>query len=64
MASYEEDAPALVNNLVLEPTPKEKKDINKTEKSQTTEDKKDLIEITDKEDNLDFDWDSDYSYST
>ena len=62
VASYEEDAPNLVNNLVPEPTPKEKRYTNKTEESKTTEDRTNLIEITDKEDNLDSDWDMEYSY--
>ena len=45
MASYEEDTPTLVNNLVPEPTPKEKKDTDKKEENKTTEDRGDLIEI-------------------
>ena len=48
MASYEEDAPNLVNNLVPEPTPKEKRDTNKMEESKTTADRRNLIEIKDK----------------
>ena len=62
VVSYEGDASTLVNNLIPEATPKEKKDRNKTEESKTTEDRRDLIEITCKEDDLDLDWDSDYSY--
>ena len=53
MTSYEEDTQTVVNNLVPEPTPKEKKDTNKMEESKNTEDRRHLIEITDKEDNLD-----------
>ena len=60
MASHGEDAPTLVDNLVPKPVPREKKDTEKTEGDKTTEDKRDLIEITDEEDNLDLD--SDYSY--
>ena len=56
---YEEDTPTLVNNLVPEPAPKEKKDTNKTEKSKNPENRKDVIEITDDEDDLVSDWDSD-----
>ena len=62
MTSYEEDAPTVVNNLVPEPTPKEKKDTNKIEESKTTEDRREVIEMTDEEDDLESDWDSDYSY--
>ena len=50
MASYEEYAPALVNNLIPKPTPKEKKDTNTTEESRTAENRRDLIEIKDEED--------------
>ena len=38
------------------------KDTDKTKESKTTEDRRDFIEITDEEDDLDSDWDSDYSY--
>ena len=51
-----------MNNIIPKLTPKEKKDTDQTEDSKTTEDRRDLIEITDKEDNLDSDWHSDYSY--
>ena len=62
MASYEENTPSLVNNLVPKPTPKEKKNTNKMEESKTAEDRKDLIEIKDEEVELESDWDLDYSY--
>ena len=62
MASYEEDAPNLVNNLVPQPIPGEKKDTDRTEENKTTEDRRDFTEITDKEDNLDSDSDLDYFY--
>ena len=63
MASYEEeDAPTLVNNLIPRPTFDENKDTNKMEESKTEEDKRNRIEIKDKEDELESDWDSDYSY--
>ena len=62
MASHEEDAPTLVDNLVLKPTPREKKDTDRTEEDKTAEDRRDLIEITDKEENLDSDLDLDYFY--
>ena len=61
MASLEEDAPVLVDNLVPELTPREK-DTDKKEGDKTTEDRKDLIKIIDKEDDLDLDWDLDNSY--
>ena len=51
-----------MNNLVPEPTPTEKKETDKTEESKATEDRRDLIEITDEEDDLVLDFDSDYSY--
>ena len=56
MASYEEDAPTLVNNLVSEPTPGEEKDMDRIEENKTTEDRRDLIVITDKKNDLDFDY--------
>ena len=62
VAIYEEDAPNLVHNLIPEPTPEEQKDTNKMEESRTTEDRRNLIEITDDGDDLDSDWDSEYSY--
>ena len=63
VASYEEeDAPTLVNNLIPRPTSEENKDTNKMEESKTAEDKRNRIEIKDKEDELESDWDSDYSY--
>ena len=57
MAHHEEDAPTLVDNLVPEMTPREKKVTNtdKTEADKTIEDRRNLIEITDKEDDLDSD---------
>ena len=61
-ASYEEDAPTLVNNLIPEPTPGEMKDTNKMEVSKTPEKRRDVIEITDGEDDSELDWNSDYSY--
>ena len=54
-----------MNNLVPEPTPGERKDTDRTEENKTTEDKIDLIEITDgdiEEHDLDLDSDSDYFY--
>ena len=42
--------------------PKEQKDTNKIEGSKTTEDRGNLIEVTDVEDDLDLDWDSEYFY--
>ena len=63
VASYEEeDAPTLVNNLIPRPTSEENKHINKMEEWQTAESKRNRIEITDKEDELESNWDSDYSY--
>ena len=56
VASHEEDAPALVDNLVPELAPEEKKDTDK-KGDKTTEDRRDLIEITDEEGNLDSDLD-------
>ena len=61
MASHEEDAPTLVNDLVPEPAPGEK-DTDKTEGDRTIEDRRDIIEITDEEDDLDSDSDLDYFY--
>ena len=49
-----------MNNLVPKPTPREKKDTDRTEEDKTAEDRRDLIEITDEdtgEDDLDLDWD-------
>ena len=57
MASHEEDTPTLVNNLVSETTPGEKKNIDRTKEDKTAEDRRELIEITDEdieEDNLGF----------
>ena len=63
MAGYEEeDAPTLVNNLLPRSTSEENKDTNKMEESKTAEDKRNRIEIKDNEDELELDWDSDYSY--
>ena len=63
MDGYEgEDAPTLVNILLPRPTSEENKDTNKMEESKTAEDKRNRIEIKDKEDELESDWDSDYSY--
>ena len=55
MPSYEKDAPTLVNNIVPEPTSGEKKDADRTKETKTTEDRRNFIEITDEEDNLDSD---------
>ena len=60
MASHEEDSPALVSNLVPEPTPEEKKDTDRTEEDKKAEDRN-LIEITNKDigdDDVDLDLDS------
>ena len=63
VAGYEEeDAPTLVNNLIPRPTSEENKDTNKMEESKTAEDKRNRIEIKDKEDEWEPDWGSDYSY--
>ena len=65
MASYEVDAPTLVNNLVPELITGERKETDRTEEDKAAEDRRDLIEITDKnrgEDNLNSDSDSDYFY--
>ena len=63
VASYdEEDAPTLVNNLIPRPTSEENKGTNKMGESKTAEDKRNRIEIKDKEDELESDGDSDYSY--
>ena len=63
MAIYEEeDAPTLVNNLIPRPTSEENKDTNEMEESKTAEDKRNRIEIKNKEDELESDWDSDHSY--
>ena len=65
VASHEEDAQTIVNNLVPKPTPRKKKDTDRTEDDKTTEDGRDLIEITDEdieEDDLDSDLDLDYFY--
>ena len=62
MARYEDDAPTLVNNSVPNLTPRERKDTDRTEENKTTEDRRDLREITDREDNLDSDLDLDYFY--
>ena len=60
VASYEkENTPSLVNNLIPKPISKEKKDTNKMEESKTAEDRRNRIEIKDKEDELESDWDSD-----
>ena len=63
MASYKEDAPTLVNNLVQEATPGERTDTDKTEEDKTVGDRRDVGNITDKDigDNTD-DSDSDYLY--
>ena len=58
VASHEEDAPNVVNSLVPELTPGEKKDTDRTEEDKTAEDRRDVIVITDEdigEDNLDSD---------
>ena len=62
MASYEEDIPKLVDNLVPKPTPKEQRNTSKAEENKTTTDRRNLIEIRDKEDEQASDWDSEYSY--
>ena len=63
MASYEEeDAPTLVSNVIPRQTSEENKDTNKMEESKTAEDKRNKIEIKDKEDELEPDLDLDYSY--
>ena len=54
--------PTLVNNLIPRPTSEENKDTNKMEESKTSEDKRNRIEIKDKENELESDLDSDYSY--
>ena len=51
-SNEEEDAPTLVNNLIPRPSSKENKDTNKMKESKTAEDKRDRIEIKDKEDEL------------
>ena len=61
VACYEEDTPNLVDNLVPKPTPKERRDTSKTEENKTTADMRNLIEIRDKEDELESDWDSEWS---
>ena len=62
MVSNEEDVPTLLNDLVPEPAPTEKKDTNKTEGDVAIEDRRDFTETTDKEDDLDSDLDLDYFY--
>ena len=62
VATYEEeDGPTLVNNLIPIQIPEENKDTNKMEESHSAEDKRNSIEMKD-EDELESDWDSDYSY--
>ena len=60
MASYEEDTPNFVDNLVPNPTPKEQRNTSKTEENKTTADRRNLIEIRNEEDKLESDWDSEY----
>ena len=63
VASYEEeDAPTLVNILIPRPSSEENKDTNKMEERKNAEDKRNRIQIKDKEGELQSDWDSDYSY--
>ena len=53
MASYEEDAPNLVNDLVPELRPEEqRRNTSKMEENKTTADRRHQIEIKDEEDNL------------
>ena len=61
MASYEEDALTLVNNLVPEATPGEKTDTDRTEEDKMVEDRRDLGNITDEHIGDDAD-DSDLDY--
>ena len=64
IASYEEeDAPNLVDHLIARPTLKERRDTSKTGENKTTTDRRNLIEIRDKDDELESDWDSNYSNS-
>ena len=63
VASYEEeDGPTLVNNLIPKWTSEENEDTNKMEESNIVEDKRNGIETKVKEDELESDRDSDYSY--
>ena len=57
MASYEEDAPNLVDNWIPKPTIKQQRgDTGNTEENKTTTDTRNLIGIRDKEDELESDW--------
>ena len=62
VASYEEDAPNLVDNLILTTALKEQRNSSKRGENKKNIDRRDLIEIKDDEDKLESDWDSDYSY--
>ena len=53
--SYEEeDAPTLVDSLVLKPTTRGRKDTDMTRGDKTTEDRRDLIKIKDEEEELEW----------
>ena len=62
VASYEEDTPSLVDNLIPRPTTEGRRDTSKTEGNKNMVDRKHLIVIRDEEDELESDWDSECSF--